>query len=386
MTITPTAPGTVVLPAVTPDGAVALDGTASGDFLAMVQQALADALGGLPSSGSLTATPLLPEAEAETATPGTTTEAAEAAAVAGLVALATGIPQPLAPVVLVETDASSAGAASADLTVDPAVPGSPLEPAADDVPATRAGVPEPTVAPEPSGPPRGSGPDDLAPEAAGNRGSVPARVATAAPAGVPTDNAAGLSSTAPGQVAAVSVNPVGAGTGDLSSGPDAAHRVTSQVFPEVTGLVSRGNGSHRITLTLNPEALGEVHVVMTVRDGAVVVRLAAGQDAQRALVDGSPELSRLLELAGASETRIVVRDLGAGSSTGPGTGAGSSPGTGPDTGRSHDQHAGTRAHHPATDGTNDGTTRTFRSTTGAHPSQSIEPVTDTRTAGVDVTM
>jgi hypothetical protein len=166
----------------------------------------------------------------------------------------------------------------------------------------------------------------------------------------------------------------------------APEQVTRQVFPEVTSLVSRGNGTHRITLTLNPEALGEVRVVMTVRDGAVVVRLAAGQDAQQALADGSPELTRLLELAGASETRIVVRDLGAGSSTGSGTGAGSGPETGPDTGRPHDQHAGTRAHHPATDGTNDGTTRTFRSTTGAHPSQSIEPVTDTRTAGVDVTM
>jgi hypothetical protein len=123
------------------------------------------------------------------------------------------------------------------------------------------------------------------------------------------------------------------------------------------------------------------------------VRLAAGHEARQALIEGSPELSRLLELAGASESRIVVRDLPAGStSTGSGTPErGSDPGTqlGTGSGRSHDQHAGTRADNPATDGMNDGTTRhsrTIRGVEGATQPRSNEPVTDTRSAGVDVTM
>ena len=77
----------------------------------------------------------------------------------------------------------------------------------------------------------------------------------------------------------------------------------------MTRLVTAGNGTHRVTLQLEPEALGEVRVVLTIRDGEVHVRLAAGEDAQRALREGAPELRRLLELAGASDTEISVRDL-----------------------------------------------------------------------------
>ena len=164
-----------------------------------------------------------------------------------------------------------------------------------------------------------------------------------------------------------------------AAGP-AAH-VTRQVFPEVTSLVTRGDGTHRITLTLKPEALGEVRVVMTVRDGAVHVRLAAGHEAQQSLLEGSHELSRLLESAGASETRVVVRDLGTPPTP---TAAGPALSQGLGDPRPQDQHAGTRAQHPATDGTND--TRTNRGTTGANPPRSVEPVTRTRIAGVDVTM
>jgi flagellar hook-length control protein FliK len=151
----------------------------------------------------------------------------------------------------------------------------------------------------------------------------------------------------------------------------------------VTSLVTRGNGTHRITLALKPEALGEVRVVMTVRDGVVHDRFAAGHDSQRALLEGSPELNRLLAAAGASETRVAVRDLGTATGT---SVIGTAPdlSQGLDDSRPQDQHAGTRAQHPATDGTND--PRTTRGTTGANPPRSVEPVTHTRTAGVDVTM
>jgi hypothetical protein len=167
--------------------------------------------------------------------------------------------------------------------------------------------------------------------------------------------------------------------------------VGGQVFPEVTSLVSRGNGTHRITLTLKPEALGEVRVVMTVRDGAVHVRLAAGHEAQQALLEGSTELSRLLERAGATETRIAVRDLSGATAptTGTSTGSDTGSGTGPDLGqgaglgagddRSQDQHAGTRAEHEATDG------RHISSTTGASAPRPVQSVTRTP-SGVDVTM
>jgi hypothetical protein len=90
-----------------------------------------------------------------------------------------------------------------------------------------------------------------------------------------------------------------------------------------------------------------------VRDGAVQVRLAAGEhEARAALRDGVPDLHRLLQATGASDTRVVVRELSPAGTAGAPLGDGGQPtylGTGTD--RSpQDQHAGTRADHPATDG------------------------------------
>ncbi len=99
--------------------------------------------------------------------------------------------------------------------------------------------------------------------------------------------------------------------------------VVQQVFPEVTRFVSTvtaptpgttgpANGTHRITLTLQPEQLGEVRVTLVVRDGAVHVRLAGAEGADgaavhRALAGEAPELQRILERTGA-EARVTVRD------------------------------------------------------------------------------
>lgn len=99
--------------------------------------------------------------------------------------------------------------------------------------------------------------------------------------------------------------------------------VVQQVFPEVTRIVSTvitpapgapgpANGTHRITLTLQPEQLGEVRVTLVVRDGAVHVRLAGAEGAEgaavhRALAGEAPELQRILERTGA-EARVTVRD------------------------------------------------------------------------------
>lgn len=92
--------------------------------------------------------------------------------------------------------------------------------------------------------------------------------------------------------------------------------VVQQVFPEVTRMVSTsGNGTHRITLTLQPAQLGEVKVTLVVRDGSVRVHLSgeAGEAGVRhALASGAPELQRMLERSGAADARVMVRDqLGA---------------------------------------------------------------------------
>nr|WP_281367349.1 flagellar hook-length control protein FliK [Nocardioides kongjuensis] len=83
----------------------------------------------------------------------------------------------------------------------------------------------------------------------------------------------------------------------------------------VTSTPTDRPGTHRITLTLQPEQLGEVRVTLVVKDGAVQVRLAgnandlAGSAAvHRALSTGAPELQRLLERSGATEARVLVRD------------------------------------------------------------------------------
>lgn len=207
--------------------------------------------------------------------------------------------------------------------------------------------------------------------------SVPAEVASSsAPVSTLPATAiqpAGPQPAAPTAVTAPVTAPV-ANTGPLD-------RVSAQVFPEVTGLVSRGNGTHRITMTLNPEQLGEVRIVMTVRDGAVHVRMAAGHEASAALLNGSAELSRLLEATGATEARVVVRDL-------PAAAVGAAPDTHPNNG-SLDQHAGTRADHQAKDGSDQNTPGPDRvpgaTSTGPTP-RSIQSVIRTRAAGLDLTM
>ena len=209
--------------------------------------------------------------------------------------------------------------------------------------------------------------------------SVPAEVAGSSVA-VPNLPATAIQSSPTANLApaAVPTAPPVANTAPLD-------RVAQQVFGEVTSLVSRGNGTHRIAMTLNPEQLGEVRVVMTVRDGAVHVRMAAGHEARAALLDGSPELSRLLETSGATETRIVVRDLPATAPT-PTTPTTDSTSAG---NGSPDQRAGTRADHQARDGSDHNSprsTRTDGSTSTAAVARPSQSVTGTRLAGVDLTM
>lgn len=123
-----------------------------------------------------------------------------------------------------------------------------------------------------------------------------------------------------------------------TSAPAQGPAVTQQVLPHVTGLMTRGDGTHRIRLRLSPESLGDVSVVLTVRNGAVEVTLGAGAQARQALEQASAELHRLLELSGARSSQVVVKDLSGSSTPSPTTGQGD-PGHG-------GSHAGGRPDDP----------------------------------------
>lgn len=193
------------------------------------------------------------------------------------------------------------------------------------------------------------------------------------------------------------------GTGGDSAGFGVGRQVAAAVGDQVARLVSRGDGTRRLTLQLQPAALGDVRVTLTVRDGQVHVALAAGTDAQAALLRDAPELHRLLERVGASQPQIVVRDLPAAPAVaGPATTAqpdgrptdqsGAGPGTGLPTsghqggalgphtgGHSQDRRAWTPAATSARDGGQPAPGR-------SDPGRPIDPATRVRTAGVDVSM
>lgn len=238
--------------------------------------------------------------------------------------------------------------------------------------ATSAGRPagEPPAAPGgPTGPPTGP---EVAAQPAGQAPTTPVAVASAAAqAALPAVPVATSSAAAP------------------PAAPVAHAPVMAQVVPEVTRLVSRGNGVHRLTMRLQPEALGEVRVTLTVRDGGVQVHLSGGEDAARALAEGAPELRRVLELAGA-EARVVVRDL---------TGQQSTPLPQPSAGGA-DQDAsydarGSDTSSPDTPGGNDGQqghharTRGGAGATDGLPDGAVplrpDPVSGAR-QGIDLTM
>ncbi len=123
--------------------------------------------------------------------------------------------------------------------------------------------------------------------------------------------------------------------------------VPDQVFASLSRLVRRGDGTHRLTIKLQPEALGEVRVVLTVRDGDVSVRLSGSDAAQRALLQGASDLQRLLESVGAKSAQVVVGDQSQGSASWAGQAGQSGTGRqGPDRPASYD-----RPEHTAPDPT-----------------------------------
>ncbi len=407
MNVTPLAAGPVPTAPAGTNGAAA-----PGDFLAVLAEALGDGQDPAADAGSGLALPTpgaTVEVPADPCPPAATDEAKDvtgAAATADLAAqlIATG-DVPAVPA----TPATPATPAAPATPATPATPAAPRHRQAADVPAVH-GPATPATPATGSAPGSGQGAAhrsetgaehrraDQAPDQAPGR--MPTETApTAAPTSQQTTSQQATpapSATGPAPVLApvqapIAAAPLAAATAATATTPSAQlDQVTAQVFPEVTGLVSRGPGTHRITLTLQPEQLGEVRVVMTMRQGSVHVRLAAGHDAQISLAAGSAELTRLLEQAGITETRIVVRELPSSLAQGATqtsltlpTNANPDAQLGAGGERNQDQHAGTRADHLATDGADH--PRHHRSPVVAEV-RPIQTVPGTRAAGVDLTM
>lgn len=399
MTITPLAPSPVPASSASSAGTEATS-AAPGDFLAVLDQVLAATASGCPTPTDA-APGGVPGAAAEpvpTAVPGTSPNSDQAADQA--------TPDETDDPTRVSDAAAELNAAQLAAT---AIAGTPVVPVNTATPASTAAkgaARDPEAAPlhpTSTGPAAAAGehPAAQATLRSANSGSTsgdqdrPNQDQRNANAAVPATPAVPAGrDTVPAVPAVPSVPapagptaPVGATAPVPASAPSTQlDRVSAQVFPEVTGLVSKGNGTHRIALTLNPEQLGEVRVVMTMRAGSVHVRLAAGEEARLSLSQGSAELSRMLEHAGATETRIVVRELPAT----PAATATPLPTTGTSDAllssggdQSQNQHAGTRADHPATDGTNHSRQQSTQLPTEVRP---IQPVLDPRNPGVDLTM
>jgi flagellar hook-length control protein FliK len=227
-----------------------------------------------------------------------------------------------APVQQVVVEAAAGGPVDADGATDEPAGDPGHEPAADAATVlAQLGIngalplPGVPVTPVSGGAPVGTPP--------GVTSDVPATAAS--PLSHATGDAAAQPQTGPAPSDDVAPTPVvtttaagpvqvpGGGSGPAVPVQQAA--VTSQVFPEVARLVSRGDGTHRITFRLTPDNLGEVRIVLTVRDGAVQVAMTASAAAQEALRSGSQELHRLLESVGASSSQIKVSDAGSTANT-----------------------------------------------------------------------
>jgi flagellar hook-length control protein FliK len=186
--------------------------------------------------------------------------------------------------------ASQAGTAPGSQPAVAGTPGAASQSSVDGA-GGAAGDPAGVTAPPPEAGPSAA---DRGPQVGGERGGAA--------------GAASATTTAASGPAGVGPGPSGVPTGSPDPQGVRGAAITDQVFDHVTRLVSRGDGTHRITLRLHPADLGEVHVTLTARDGTVDVTLAAGSAAREALREGSPQLRSLLELAGAATGQVVIRE------------------------------------------------------------------------------
>lgn len=141
---------------------------------------------------------------------------------------------------------------------------------------------------------------------------APAHLAAAETA--PVESPAPVVDTGAAPAAATALTP---GTAQPATAPapptgPATTQVVQQVAPTLARVVSRGEGVHRMSLTLHPADLGEVRLTVTVRGGHVDVQIAAGREARDLMREGSAELRHLLESVGRTAGAITFRDLSTG--------------------------------------------------------------------------
>lgn len=134
--------------------------------------------------------------------------------------------------------------------------------------------------------------------------STESRGATAAPpTTIPSAGAAA------GVAPQTGVGAAAAGAGQATGQPAPAATIPAQLQPTVARLISRGDGTHRMSMQLHPAELGEVRVTVTVQNGMVDVSLAAGHAAQDALRDGAAQLRAMLSSSGHTLGQLMLRDL-----------------------------------------------------------------------------
>lgn len=339
----PATPTRVGIGLAAPNGGGCVDPLAFASLVERAVAAAATAQGQVPPAAEL---PGEPDGDAE---PGTEETAAPVPVEVSLLALLTALPG----TTIVPAAPAGAGSQDTESTASTATPlgtNAPADGSTSGAGASTSGTSlpagEPTTAASAA---RATGP---APS------STPTPALALAPApGVRPEGVAAASSGATGPAAqhqALDARPVDPGTVPVlasgpvtvSGGPGVAdpvaagpvRSVAAQVIPEITRLVSDGEGVHRVTLQLNPRALGEVRVVLTIRNGDVHVRIAGGEEARQAVAASSAELTRALHQVGIDEHRLTLTDLPATASSGRG------PGT------DHPAHQDQSRHHHTTGG------------------------------------
>jgi flagellar hook-length control protein FliK len=300
---------------------------------------------------------------------------------------ATGTPGSPASTAAVAAAASTAAAGAAA-----AATGQPAAEAASNGAAQSADGEAATGTPNAGAPAAGStgtGASGAAGAPRGEAGSASAATGTPIPAGMDPTTSSGATSTAaseqPAPTAGVGATTSGATpTAPTAAAPTNGSAVTSQVFPTIPALVSRGEGMHSMTLRLHPADLGEVHVTVTVKNGVVDVTLLAGREAQEAIRSGSHELRSILDLAGGATGQLTIRDL----PTGPtplGSSSASAFSLASSSADNHGEPSGSTGEGSADDRPNG---REARGTADGDqaPSESTDPRNARSAAGLDLTL
>ena len=236
---------------------------------------------------------------------------------------------PSTPGVTVTGAPTGSGAASAASA--PAAPPAATAAAQGSVPVPDPTATGPTGTTGPTGPAGTTGPAgptaaDRLPTTGATSTSTPPRAAVTGPDGaiatgpaVPQPLPAGAAPTSdadPGlvtpPVASPAVTPTTAAAPVAPPAPPTAPAAPAplphtQVLTAVTPLLTGPDGTHEVTIRLDPEGLGAVHVRLSVSGDEVRMHLTAAESATRdALRDGLAELRTRLEDSGLRATRLDV--------------------------------------------------------------------------------